>query len=106
MASRFLAGLAAGALLVTLAAGCGSAATSTSAGGSHTAAVAPPAATSATPSRTSTAAPAPAIPAGFARYQGDGFSFVAPTGLKPAPGGGISGLPRGASAETRSRKVL
>lgn len=100
MAPRLLTRLTAGALLAALAAGCGSASTSTSAGGSHTAAVAPPAATSATASGTSTAAPAPAIPAGFALYQGDGFSFVAPSGLKPAPGGGISGLPRGASAET------
>ena len=100
MAPRLLTRLTAGALLAALAAGCGSASTSTSSGPSHTVAASAPPATSAGTSSTSTTEPAPAIPAGFARYQGDGFSFVAPSGLKAAPDGGISGLPSGASAET------
>jgi hypothetical protein len=65
-----------------LAAGCGSAASTTS-------------------SRSSDPAPAvaaQAIPAGFARYHGSGFTFIAPSGMKPAPDGGVSGLPPRASA--------
>lgn len=40
-----------------------------------------------------------AIPAGFVRYRGEDFTFLAPSGFKPAPNGRIGGLPRGASAE-------
>jgi hypothetical protein len=100
MAPRLLARLAAGAALATLAAGCGSASAGTSTGDSHTVASTVPPAAAAAQTATVTTAPAAAIPPGFARYQGDGFSFVAPSGMKPAPGGGINGLPRGASAET------
>jgi hypothetical protein len=100
MAPRLITGLTAGALLAALAAGCGSASSSTSSGPSHTIAASSAPATSATASSTSTTQPAPATAPGFARYQGTGFSFVAPAGLKPAPDGGISGLPSGASAET------
>jgi N-acetylmuramoyl-L-alanine amidase len=72
-----------GLLLAILAGGCGTASTQTSSSAVHTATPTPPA----------------AIPAGFARYQAQGFSFLAPGGLKPARTGGLSGLPRGASVQ-------
>jgi hypothetical protein len=85
-------------LLAVLGAGCGAASTSQSSGGTSTAASTTAAST---PAQTSTATPAPqTIPPGFARYRARGFTFVAPAGMKPAPNGGIPGLPRGASAET------
>jgi hypothetical protein len=95
MAHRVLVTLALTGLLAVAAAGCGTA-TSTSSSGARTAVTSAAAA----PATTSSASPAPAVPPGFARYQGNGFSFVAPSGYKPAPNGGISGLPRGATAET------
>ncbi len=82
------------ALLAALAAGCGSASTHSSTTG------APP--TAQTRTAVSTAArttPAGEIPLGFERYRVDGFSFIAPRGLAPAPNGGVSGLPAGASVE-------
>jgi hypothetical protein len=113
MARRLLARLTAGpllaALLAALAAGCGSASTTRStsrstsppASGSPAATATSQTSTSAGASQASTPDPtASALPAGFSRYQADGFSFVAPSGMKAAPGGGISGLPKGASAAT------
>ncbi len=98
MAHRLVVTLGVTSLLAGLAAGCGSAATSTSSS-------APPApASSASVAPATSPAPAtsaaPTIPAGFARYQAEGFTFVAPAGMKPAPDGGIAGLPAGASAAT------
>jgi hypothetical protein len=78
-------------LVAILAAGCGSSSSTTSSPNSDPAAV--------TRSISTTAA-TQAIPAGFARYQGSGFSFIAPSGMKPAPDGAISGLPPRASAVT------
>lgn len=96
MARRTVIALTVAALLPALAAGCGSASTTTSATASHATA------TAATPSPTTTSAPADAIPAGFVRYQAKGFSFLGPSGLKPAADGGIGGVPSGASAEVLS----
>lgn len=81
------------ALLAAVAGGCGGSATHTSTGATRTTATS---ATSIT-STTSTARP-PVIPPGFARYRDADFTFLAPSGFKPAPNGRISGLPRGASA--------
>lgn len=80
--------IALGALLATLVGGCGGSATRTSGGAPH--------ATTATASATTSAA---AVPPGFARYHGDGFTFLAPSGFRPARNGVVTGLPRGASAE-------
>lgn len=76
-------------LVAILAAGCGSSASTTS---SRSSGPAPSAGSS--PSAVATQA----VPPGFARYQGSGFTFIAPSGMKPAPDGGVSGLPPRASA--------
>jgi hypothetical protein len=108
-------------MLAVLAGGCGTAATqspgsrsSTTASGPARTIAASPATTTATtlPSTsasTSTLPPLPpglpasipggTAPPGFVRYNADGFSFLAPSGLKPAPNGGVSGLPGGVSVK-------
>ena len=100
MAHRLVVTLTVTSLLAGLAAGCGSAATSTSSSSPHTNTTATSAAVAPATSSAPTNSPAPPVPAGFARYQAKGFTFVAPAGLKPAPDGGIAGLPAGASAAT------
>lgn len=101
-------------LLAVLAAGCGSASSSTSGTAPHTttaAAAAAPATATATTSTTThplnfaaaippglpTSIPGGTTPAGWVRYQENGFSFLAPRGFKPAPNGAVSGLPKTAS---------
>src|SRR4051794_33423024 len=96
MAHRLVVTLSVTSVLAGLAAGCGSATTSTSSSTRQTTATSAAVA----PATTPTNSPAPAVPAGFARYQAKGFTFVAPAGMKPAPDGGIAGLPAGASAAT------
>ena len=96
MAHRLVATLIVTSLLAALAAGCGTASTSTSTTTSQTAA----ATAAAAPTPAATTSSAATVPPGFARYQAKGFSFLAPAGLKPAPDGGIAGLPPGASAAT------
>jgi hypothetical protein len=95
MAHRLVVTLTVTGLLAVVAAGCGTS-TSTSTSGARTAVSSPAPA----PATTSSASPAPSVPPGFSRYQGNGFSFFAPSGYKPAPNGGLSGLPKGATAET------
>jgi hypothetical protein len=92
MAQRAVVTLTVTSMLAMIVAGCGTASTSSSTSRSHTVAR--------SASVTPAAAPTHAIPAGFARYQGHGFSFIAPVGMKPAADGGVSGLPRGASVDT------
>jgi hypothetical protein len=87
--AAMVAGLVAG-----LACGCGGSASSGRAATTSTTASASDTATSGASSTTSAA-----IPPGFVRYRGEGFTFLAPPGFKPAPNGRIGGLPRGASAE-------
>jgi hypothetical protein len=97
-------------LLAALAAGCGSASSSTSATAPKTtaAAAARTTATAAThthplnfaaaiPPGLPTSIPGGTTPAGWVRYQENGFSFVAPSGFKAAPNGAVSGLPKTAS---------
>jgi hypothetical protein len=90
MARRTVAGLTLTLLLAIPSAGCGSASQSKSSSAS-------PTPTSASGSTVSPAAQA--VPPGFARYQANGFSFVAPSGFKVAPNGGVGGLPRGVSVQ-------
>lgn len=103
MAQRTVVTRSLTAVLATLAAGCGTVSTSTSSG---TSAAAASASAAGSPTNASAAATTPAgnqavtLPAGFARYLGHGFSFAAPRGMRPAPDGGIGGLPAGASAST------
>lgn len=94
MAHRLLVTLIVTLLLAALAAGCGTASTTTSQPAATSAAAAP------TTTVASTTSSASAVPPGFVRYRAKGFSFLAPAGLKPAPDGGIAGLPPGASAAT------
>jgi hypothetical protein len=91
MAHRTVITLTVTALLAILAAGCGSASTSTSSSTAHATVASAPVTAAATPA-------APAVPPGFSRYQAKGFSFLAPSGFKAAPDGGLGGLPAGASA--------
>jgi uncharacterized protein YceK len=111
MAQRTLIGLPMAALLVVLMAGCGTVATSTSTTATAaksrtaTAAAAPSTSTTASPASAAAAAPgarADPTPAGFARYRANGFSFLAPSGMKPARDGSIAGVPRGVSARILS----
>jgi hypothetical protein len=103
MARRTVVALSLAAVLATLAAGCGTVSTSTSSSSSPAAAN-PSAASSRTTASAASTSPAGnqagTLPAGFARYAGHGFSFAAPSGMKPAPDGAIGGLPAGASANT------
>lgn len=92
MALRTLIAAVVAGSVAVLASGCGSASSSSSTTVSHVGGA---------PRRTASA-PADTIPAGFARYQAKGFSFLAPSGMKPAPESGISGLPAGATAEMLS----
>jgi hypothetical protein len=94
MAQRLLVTLTVTSLLGALAAGCGSASSSTS----TSRAAASPAPTTTASGTTPASTPAAPVPAGFTRYRAKGFTFVAPAGMKPAPNGGIGGLPRGATA--------
>jgi hypothetical protein len=98
MAHRLVVTLVVTSLLAALAAGCGTASTSTSTTTSQTTATS--AAAAPTTTAASTTGAAPTVPPGFVRYRAKGFSFLAPAGLKPAPDGGIAGLPLGASAAT------
>lgn len=98
-------------LLAALAAGCGSASSSTSATARRTttaAAVAPTTAKASThthplnfaaaiPPGLPTSIPGGTTPAGWVRYQENGFSFLAPSGFKPAPNSAVSGLPKTAT---------
>lgn len=92
------------AMAAALAAGCGSA--STPASGSHTSAASAGLATTSTttaskplnfaaaiPPGLPTSIPGGTAPEGFVRYQGKGFSFLAPRGYKPAPASGVGGMP-------------
>ena len=88
--------IALAALLAALLGGCGgSAPHSTSSAGVTSSGTTTTATATSPPSGTS----AVAAPPGFVRYAGEDFTFFAPRGFKPAPNGGIAGLPRGASAE-------
>jgi hypothetical protein len=111
MAQRIALRLALATVLAALATGCGSASSSTSSTTpkTRTAAAAarttPTAAThthplnfaAAIPPGLPTSIPGGAAPAGWVRYHEHGFSFLAPSGFKPAPDSGISGLPKTAS---------
>jgi len=111
MAERIALRLAVATLLAALAAGCGSASSSTSsatskttavaAGGRTTASVAKPSHplnfAAAIPPGLPTSIPGGTAPAGWVRYHEHGFSFLAPSGFKPAPDSGVSGLPKTAS---------
>ena len=109
MAQRIALRLALATVLAALAAGCGSASSSTSSTSPTTTAAAarttPTAATrthplnfaAAIPPGLPTSIPGGAAPAGWVRYHEHGFSFLAPSGFKPAPDSGISGLPKTAS---------
>ena len=112
MAQRIALRLGLATLLAALAAGCGSAASSTSSTTSNSAAVAAAARTiaqtaakqthslnfaAAIPRGLPTSIPGGTAPAGWVRYHEHGFSFLAPSGFKPAPDSGISGLPKTAS---------
>lgn len=102
-------------LLAALAAGCGSASSSTSSRAPKTT-TADAAATTTTPAPANastqthslnfaaaippglpTSIPGGTTPAGWVRYQENGFSFLAPSGFKAAPNGAVSGLPKTAS---------
>jgi hypothetical protein len=78
-------------VLAMLSVGCGTASTHTS---SPTASTPAPATT-----QTPAGSAAAAVPAGWARYVADGFSFVAPGGFKLAPDGRVGGLPSGVSLQ-------
>jgi hypothetical protein len=97
MAGSMAVRIALAGLLAALAAGCGASATHTTSGAATTTSRSTTTTATATspPSTTSAAA----APPGFVRYRGEDFTFLAPPGFKPAPNGGIAGLPRGASAE-------
>jgi hypothetical protein len=111
MAQRIALRLALATVLAALATGCGSASSSTSSTTpkTRTAAAAarttPTAAThthplnfaAAIPPGLPTSIPGGAAPAGWVRYHEHGFSVLAPSGFKPAPDSGISGLPKTAS---------
>ena len=109
MAQRIALRLALATVLAALAAGCGSASSSTSSTSPTTTAAAarttPTAATrthplnfaAAIPPGLPTSIPGGAAPAGWVRYHEHGFSFLAPSGFKPAPDSGVSGLPKTAS---------
>jgi hypothetical protein len=112
MAQRIALRLALATLLAALAAGCGSASSGTSSTTPQTAAAAAAAArTTATvaththplnfaaaiPPGLPTSIPGGTAPAGWVRYHEHGFSFLAPSGFKPAPDSGVSGLPKTAS---------
>ena len=110
MAQAISVRLALATVLAALAAGCGSASSSTSstAPQTTTAAGARTTATAAThthplnfaaaiPPGLPTSIPGGAAPAGWVRYREHGFSFLAPSGFKPAPDSGVSGLPKTAS---------
>ncbi|MGO9890582.1 MAG: hypothetical protein ACLP0L_22155 [Solirubrobacteraceae bacterium] len=109
--------LALGMLLAALVAGCGSASSSTSSTAPRTRTAAASASASATTTATATTStqthplnfaaaippgpptsiPGGTAPAGWVRYQENGFSFLAPSGFKPTPNGVVSGLPKTAS---------
>ena len=110
MAQRIALRLALATVLAALAAGCGSASSSTSSTSPTTTAAAarttPTAATRTHPLNFAAAippgllrprSPAARPPAGWVRYHEHGFSFLAPSGFKPAPDSGIGGLPKTAS---------
>lgn len=111
MASGIAIRLALATAVATLATGCGSASSPTSSASSKTttAIAALPATTStaahthplnfaaAIPPGLPTSIPGGTTPPGWVRYHEKGFSFLAPAGLKPAPGSGVSGLPKTAS---------
>ena len=111
MAQGISVRLALATLLAALAAGCGSASSSTSSTAPKTTTVAAAAPTTTTTSTQShplnfaaaippglpTSIPGGTTPAGWVRYQENGFSFLAPSGFKPAPNGAVSGLPKTAS---------
>lgn len=100
--------LALAATLAALAAGCGSASTQTTS--AHTSAATAGSRTTATTTTTATAPkplnfavaippglptsiPGGTPPPGFARYHAKGFSFLAPSGYKPAPSSGVRRVP-------------
>jgi hypothetical protein len=90
MARRTVIGPALALLLAVAVAGCGTASSSKSSSASSTRAATNASAASSAPQT---------VPPGYARYQVNGFSFVAPSGFKVAPNGGVSGLPRGVSVQ-------
>ena len=103
MAGSMAVRIALATLVAALAGGCGGSTGSTThttggAGATTTTSTTATASPTSTTSATSTAS-AEAIPPGFARYRDADFTFLAPSGFKPAPNGAISGLPRGASAQ-------
>jgi hypothetical protein len=112
MAQRIALRLTLSALLAALAAGCGSASSSTSVTTPSAAAVPAAARTTAQtaakpthplnfaaaiPPGLPTSIPGGTAPAGWVRYDEHGFSFLAPSGFKPAPDSGVGGLPKTAS---------
>ncbi len=104
MASGIEVRLTLAAMLAALAAGCGSASThtsgahtSTATAGSHatatTTASKPLNFAAAIPPGLPTSIPGGTPPPGFVRYHAKGFSFLAPSGYKPAGNSGVGGLP-------------